>query len=152
MRTLYILAAALVCAALAFSYWFFFMRTTVPLHTPPAPTTAYANASSDVVVVELPFPGAVTGKTFSVIGEARGYWFFEASFPIEVRGADGALLTTVVAQAQSDWMTEDFVPFTAQVTVPESYMGPATVVLKKDNPSGLPKNDASVSFPITVEY
>jgi hypothetical protein len=36
--------------------------------------------------------------------------------------------------------------------VPESYIGEATLVLKKDNPSGLPNKDASISFKITVEY
>ncbi|MFM2414968.1 MAG: hypothetical protein RI911_661, partial [Candidatus Parcubacteria bacterium] len=28
--------------------------------------------------------------------------------------------------------------------------GPATLILKKDNPSGEPQNDASLSIPITV--
>lgn len=112
----------------------------------------YENATSDLIQVELPFPGAVTGKSFSVIGKARGYWFFEASFPVVVLDKDGNELTTVIATAQDEWMTEDFVPFKADITVPESYIGPATLVLKKDNPSGDPERDASVSFPFTIEY
>ncbi len=112
----------------------------------------YNNASADMIKVELPFPGAVTGKSFSVIGEARGTWFFEASFPIQLFDKNGELLATVIAQAQEDWMTEDFVPFKADITVPESYIGEATLVLKKDNPSGLPNKDASISFKIIVEY
>lgn len=122
-------------------------------------TISYTNASSDLIKVELPFPGAVVGKDFSVIGEARGYWFFEASFPIEVRDENGNILFTAVAQAQPDpktgeinWMTEDFVPFKADIKISQSFIGKATLVLKKDNPSGLPENDASISFPITVEY
>jgi len=112
----------------------------------------YNNASADLIKVELPFPGAVTGKSFSVIGEARGTWFFEASFPIQLFDKDGELLATAIAQAQEDWMTEDFVPFKADIIAPESYIGEATLVLKKDNPSGLPNKDASMSFKITVEY
>jgi hypothetical protein len=112
----------------------------------------YNNASADLIVVELPFPGAVTGKEFSVIGEARGTWFFEASFPVEVLDKDGKHLTTGIAQAQSEWMTEDFVPFQAELKVPESYIGKATLVLHKDNPSGLAEHEASISFPITIEY
>jgi hypothetical protein len=112
----------------------------------------YNNASADLIKVELPFPGAVTGKSFSVIGEARGTWFFEASFPIQLFDKDGELLATAIAQAQEDWMTEEFVPFRADITAPESYIGEATLVLKKDNPSGLPNKDASISFKITVEY
>lgn len=120
---------------------------------------ANKNTGNDLIRIELPFPNAVTGKEFSVMGEARGLWFFEASFPIEVISSDGKVLATVVAQAQPDpetgevnWMTENFVPFKADVKIPENYIGPATLILKKDNPSGLPENDASISFPINIEY
>jgi hypothetical protein len=56
-----------------------------------------------------------------------------------------------VAQAQGDWMTEDFVPFKADIKVPDTFGGNATLILTKDNPSGLPEHDASISFPITIE-
>jgi len=117
-----------------------------------AQTATYTNASANLITVQTPFPGAVTGKEFSVEGRARGTWYFEASFPIELHDKDGKILATAIAQAQSDWMTEDFVPFKVQITAPQSYIGPATLVLKKDNPSGLPEHDASMSIPITVEY
>ena len=128
---------------------------------PTATTTkiTYINSSADLIVVELPFPDAVTGKEFSAIGQARGYWFFEASFPIEVIDKDGNILATAVAQAQPDpvtneinWMTENFVPFKADIKIPETFIGPATIIFKKDNPSGLAENDASISFPINIEY
>lgn len=112
----------------------------------------YENASADDIKVEIPFPDAVTGKSFAVIGQARGPWFFEASFPIVLLDSEGNELAVAVAQAEGEWMTEEFVPFRADITVPESYTGPAALLLKKDNPSGLPEHDASVSFPITVEY
>ena len=112
----------------------------------------YDRASTDLLVVELPFPGAVTGKEFSVIGKARGMWFFEASFPIDVLDKDGKILVQTYATAQGEWMTEEFVPFKGDVKVPESYIGPATLVLKRDNASGLPEHDASISFPFTIEY
>jgi len=128
----------------------------------PAPATpaqvktdqviTYENASNDLITIELPFPGAVTGKEFSVIGKARGFWFFEASFPIQVLDQDGKVLATGIAQAQGEWMTEDFVPFKADIKIPTSYIGPATLILNKDNPSGLAENDASASFLFTIEY
>lgn len=113
---------------------------------------AYTNATADNIAVDTPEPGAVVGKTFRVTGEARGPWFFEASFPVRVVAADGTVLATVVAQADGEWMSENFVPFHADVAVPESYIGPATLVLQKDNPSGLPEHEASISYPITIEY
>lgn len=112
----------------------------------------YVNSSADLIVPELPFPGAVTGKEFSVIGKARGNWYFEASFPIDVLDKDGNILVQTYATAQGEWMTTDFVSFKGEVKVPETYIGPATLVLKKDNASGLPEHDASISFPIVIEY
>ncbi len=116
------------------------------------PDITYTNSSADLIKVDLPFPGSVTGKEFKILGQARGQWFFEASFPIEVLDKNGKSITIVVAQAKTDWMTENFVPFEANVKIPESYIGSATLVFKKDNPSGLPEYDASISFPITIEY
>lgn len=115
-------------------------------------TITYTNTTSDMIVVELPYPGAVTGKTFSVIGKARGNWFFEASFPLEVLDKDGNILFAGIGQATSDWMTTEFVPFKADITIPATYIGPATLVLRKDNPSGEAQYDASISFPFTIEY
>lgn len=113
---------------------------------------SYANASADMIRVTTPPPGAVVGKEFKIMGEARGNWYFEASFPIDILDRNGNKLATVVAQAKGEWMTTSFVPFEAQVKVPETYIGPAMVVLRKENASGLPENDASAWYPITIEY
>lgn len=112
----------------------------------------YDNATSDLIQVELPFPGAVTGKEFSVIGKARGMWFFEASFPITVLDKDGKVLVESYAQAEGEWMTTDFVSFRGEVKAPIDYIGPATLILRKSNASDIRELDASISFPITIEY
>lgn len=112
----------------------------------------YLHASSGLIVVDNPYPGAVTGKQFAITGKARGTWYFEASFPYVVIDPNGKMLAQGHGSAQGDWMTTNFVPFRADVTIPNSYTGKATVLLKNDNPSGLPERDASVSFPITIEY
>ena len=117
-----------------------------------APQITYTHSSADMVIVDSPFPGAVTGKDFSVTGKARGTWFFEASFPVKVLDKDGNVLASGPAQASGDWMTTEFVPFSIHLTIPQSYIGPATLVIMKDNPSGMPANDASLSFPFTIEY
>ena len=119
---------------------------------PGASPYAYRNASGDTITVDTPQAGAVVGKSFSVLGHARGAWFFEASFPVEVVDGNGTIIATAVAHTDANWMTNDFVPFKADLMVPTSYIGPATVVLKKDNPSGDVANDASLSYPITVQY
>ncbi len=115
----------------------------------------YYQATPDDIIVTLPFPGAVTGKDFSVRGKARGYWFFEASFPVFLFDKDGNEIAVGLASPEppgTEWMTEEFIGFKADVVAPQDYIGPATLIIMKDNPSGLPEHEAYVSFPITVEY
>ena len=66
---------------------------------------------------------------------------------VKVNG-EGTVLGRGIAQAQADWMSTGTVSFTAivQFTAPRGTTG--TVVLSKDNPSGLPKNDASLVIPV----
>ena len=127
--------------------------------TAQAPTTATSTAATSTapeplhtrVVVNSPAPGATVGKSFTVTGEAPGNWYFEAVFPIQVRDKDNNKIGQTQGQAQSDWMTEAQVPFTATVTLDTPYSGPATLVLLKDNPSGLPQNDDSLEVPIVIQ-
>ena len=101
------------------------------------------------VGVTAPQSGALITSPVTVVGTVTGGgWFFEASFPVKVLDADGRVLGTGIAHAQADWMSTSSVPFTAivQFTAPHSATG--TVVLSKDNPSGLPQNDTSLSIPV----
>ncbi len=148
-----IVAVLMLCIMVGLSVFVLYPGTSVQ----PSQATefTYVNASADDIVVDLPFPGAVTGKEFSVIGKARGYWFFEASFPVFVYDAAGNQLAVGLAAPEppdSEWMTTEFVDFKADLVIPQSYIGPATLVLKKDNPSGEPEHDGSVAFPFTIEY
>jgi hypothetical protein len=146
------LIVILVVILVALLSWIFYKPTFEPVVKEVVLKPTYVNASADLIKVENPFPGAVTGKSFTVIGTARGYWYFEASFPIELIDKNNKVIATAVAQAQGDWMTENFVPFRVEIKAPNDYIGPATLVLKNDSPSGLPENDKSVMIPLTVEY
>lgn len=118
----------------------------------PTAEPTYVNATADNIRVSTPTPGSVTGKPITVMGEARGGWYFEASFPLEVRDSTGAVIATGYAEAQSDWMTVEFVPFVGTIQIPANYIGEAVLVFMNDNPSGMEENARSVSFPITIEY
>lgn len=125
--------------------------TTPPVIPTPAPAQAlYDNADTNLIQVTTPKPGEVLPSTFTLSGKARGGWYFEASFPYQVLDANGMKIAEGPAQATGDWMTPEFVPFTLKINIP-NYKGKATLVLKNDNPSGLPENDASVSIPITIQ-
>ena len=96
-----------------------------------------------------PRPNTTISSPLSIAGEARGTWFFEATFPIELVGSDGQTIARSYATAIGEWMTVDFVPFTAMLnfTKPEG-MENGTLILHKDNPSGLPENDDLLEIPI----
>lgn len=112
---------------------------------------AHIAAKSDLIVVESPVPKANVTSPVEVSGIARGYWFFEASFPIIVTDWDGKIIGEGYATAQGDWMTEDFVPFSGTVSfvLPESspYQR-GTIIFKRDNPSGLSENDDALEIPV----
>jgi hypothetical protein len=86
----------------------------------------------------------------TITGEARGYWYFEASFPVRLEDANGndVPLTPSYAMAQGEWMTEDFVPFSSTHTFSAPGTPTGTLILQKDNPSGLPENDDFLEIPV----
>ncbi len=99
--------------------------------------------------VTAPQPGALVSSPITVIGTVTGGgWFFEASFPVKVLDAGGTVLGTGIAQAQADWTSTSSVPFTAIVQFSTPHGATGTVMLSKDNPSGLAKNAASLSIPV----
>lgn len=104
--------------------------------------------TDDVVRLTIPVPGQVVHSPLILEGFARGTWFFEGSFPIKIIDDNGIVLGTHYAEAQSNWMTEDFVPFKATLTFDASFTMNGTLILEKDNPSGLPANDDERRIPI----
>ncbi len=83
--------------------------------------------------------------TFS--GEARGTWFFEASFRAEVRDSTGTIVSVASVQGAGDWESEVFVPFTVSIKIPDTVVGRGTVVLIKNNRTSdsLPDDSYTVS-------
>jgi len=113
----------------------------------PMPVSGCGQIKTEDIEIYNPESGQTLSFPLVIEGRARGSWYFEASFPIKLL-SDKELAATV-AQAQSDWMTEDFVPFKAVIDIsflPEAKEG--ILVFQKDNPSGLPENDKEVRVPV----
>jgi len=102
----------------------------------------------DLIVVESPRAYEEISSPLLIEGEARGFWFFEADFPIKLYDEKDNLITQSYATARSDWMTEDFVPFKAELYFEAQTAEQGTLVLEKDNPSGLPENADELRIPI----
>lgn len=102
----------------------------------------------DLIRINTPRPNQVISSPLSIEGEARGFWFFEGDFPIQLLDADGSVLVTHFATAEEDWMTEDFVPFKAEIEFKTPDTAKGTLILKKDNPSGLSENADELRVPV----
>ena len=132
-------------------------KTTSPEITPTpilenAPSTTY----KDLIEIFSPLPNSVIVLSSPVTkvevkGRARGMWFFEASFPMKLVNTVGDTIATGIAQADGEWMTTEYVPFTASLSFSASVEQTGktgTLILKKDNPSGEPANDDAFLVPV----
>jgi hypothetical protein len=116
---------------------------------PTATPTVTESRLDDLIVVTSPLPSAKMSSPVTIKGSARGSWYFEAVFPVSLRDANGTEIATGTAHADGDWMTDNYVPFTATLTFSKPATATGTLILQKDNPSGLPANDKSLSIPVT---
>jgi hypothetical protein len=80
---------------------------------------------SDLIIVDNPAPNSSVRGSLAISGQARGTWFFEASFPIVMVDDKDREITRTIATATDEWMTENFVPFTATLSLPSSFSGKA---------------------------
>ena len=110
------------------------------------------------IFIESPEKGMEISSPFIVSGVAKGLWYFEASFPVILTDWDGRIIAQVPAQAQGDWMTTDYVPFSAEIKFvkPENptnqeYAKRGFLIFKKDNPSGLPEHDDAREIPVVFK-
>ncbi len=94
-----------------------------------------------------PIENSIVKSPLIVKGKAHGNWFFEGSLPVQLLDAEGNTIAQAPGMAQGEWMTTDWVEFSAELVFTTS-SDHGTLVIRKDNPSGLPENDAIVSFPI----
>jgi hypothetical protein len=120
-----------------------------------ADVQAHIAEKADMIILTVPAPNTVAMNPFLIQGKARGNWFFEASFPVTLTNWDGLIIAEGVATAEGEWMTEEFVPFSANLEYQNPYkagdpdfMKRGSLILKKDNPSGLPEHDDALEIPI----
>jgi hypothetical protein len=100
------------------------------LEEEPGPITTHSDIR---VTTNLNEP---ISSPLTISGEARGPWYFEADFPVRIIDVNGRELGIAPAQAQGDWMTTDFVPFSVTIEFTQPTAETGWVILEKDNPSG----------------
>jgi len=118
-----------------------------------APMTGCGEKIQEQADIEIfsPQSGTLITSPLEITGQARGSWYFEGSFPIQLTTIHGLVLGDAVAIAQSDWMTDEFIPFKATLSfhLPEG-TEQAELIFEKDNPSGLPEHGTEYRLPVKL--
>lgn len=108
-----------------------------------SPTTTI----SDMIKVYNPPTNTAIASPLTISGMARGPWFFEATAPVLLTDAKGKIIAKSYIRAQSNYMTNELVPYLGTLTFPPQPSGSTGVlVLRKDNPSGISSYDASIEI------
>jgi hypothetical protein len=102
----------------------------------------------DLIIVENPKAGEEISSPLFISGKARGFWFFEASFPIELVDENNNLVSSTIAEAKDEWMTEEFVLFEAVLNFSNPKTDKGFLIFKKDNPSGMKEYDDEFRVPV----
>ena len=122
----------------------------------PQPTTtneapiAGELAQPDSIRITAPVVDALVRSPLTVTGEARGGWFFEGSFPVTLLDASDKPIVRGYAQAQGEWMTEQMVPFKAELVFVSPSATNGTLVLEKANPSAEARNHEEARVPVLL--
>jgi hypothetical protein len=100
------------------------------------------------IMIDTPRPNAVISSPLKITGKARGTWFFEAQFSAKLLDGNNKELGMGIMKANSEWMTENFVPFSGEIKFKTPQTGKGTLILEKSNPSGLEENAEHLSLPV----
>ncbi len=88
-----------------------------------------------------------------ISGEITGQWFFEASFVAEIWDESGRKISQGLAEAKDNWMTSELVLFEINFEISSAWKEEkAILVLRKDNPSGLPEHEDALALPIRLNH
>lgn len=110
----------------------------------------------DRIVVTLPKANSLITSPVVFSGKARGIWFFEGSFPVEVYNENDVLLGSASAEfipteEGETWMTEDFINFQGTATFTNPLTETGYLLFKKDNPSDQRELDDSFVLPVRFQ-
>ncbi len=102
------------------------------------------------IVVYDPKANSVIQSPLLIEGKAKGNWFFEGSFSVELTDESRKHFATGIVQTRDDWMTEDFVSFDAKLEFISNTEIKGLLIFRNANPSGLPENSQEFIVPVII--
>ncbi len=107
-----------------------------------------ACADAREVSIAAPVQEAFVQSPVVITGRAVGNWFFEGVFLAQITDAKGGVLGQGQMKAKTDWTVASLVDFSGTVTFNKSTTPTGFIVLRNDNPSGLPENAKVFTWPV----
>lgn len=113
----------------------------------PSPVVGASNAVG--VVISSPQSNELVKSPLTITGTVPAGWMFEGQFPIKLLDANKNLIVQGIGKevVPGSWSSGSPISFNASI----SFSTTATngfIQITKDNPSGLPQNDASFEIPV----
>lgn len=106
----------------------------------------------DLVRINYPRPNTEIESPLRIDGEARGFWFFEGSFPVILKDSEGAVVGRGFTIAKGEWMTEEFVSFTAELIFDKpTTLEKGILILQKNNVSDIREYDDMLQIPVSFK-
>ena len=151
---------AVIVVLFGIVYWFTRPTDKIAIAYIPSDGAAqeiedYFKSKSNMITVSTPLVAGVAAalpQTSVISGTARGMWFFEGTFPVEVVDQEGNIVGSGNAKAEGEWMTENFVAYKAEIQTTGTVAGNSgSILLKKDNPSGEANKDDLLEVPVIFQ-
>ncbi|RIJ25815.1 hypothetical protein D1224_01460 [Henriciella barbarensis] len=100
------------------------------------PETGAIDVSMELTLKDLE-PGDEVTSPLRFSGSASGLWYSEGDFPVRIVDGQGNVIAESYASSQSNWMTEEQVPFEGDITFNVAEPTEATLIFQEDDPSGM---------------
>ncbi len=148
IKILFVILGLLILAALIL---IIIARQKLQRQSGPVLQEAGSQLLADEIIVAQPLAGQTLASPITLSGRARGSWFFEASFPVQLLDEDGSVLGAAAVTAQSDWQTQDYVPFSGSLSFTRPKGKTGSLIFRNDNPSGSPQNQKEFRLKVNFD-
>jgi hypothetical protein len=102
----------------------------------------------DIKVSNLDIISSIASP-LTIQGEARGSYFENNSFPIELKDEAGTVIGKGTARTTADTSTDEYIPFTATITFsPQEHNTQGQLIFLKANSSGDTSRSYEYSIPV----